>query len=206
MYLEYTGTFSRLRKRYFAKAIRQLQASGCTRLLDYGCGPGDVLEVCQELNVPAIGLDNSYRSCQLSTQRGFRVIHGDESSAALLGERFDAIFLQSVIEHLADPLGVLEKLIAMLPPGGLIFISAPTPCSDFWDDPTHVRPFTSKSLEILAELLSLEVLEINYVFSYLLNVKLSASLWYKVLNTFPVPLGSNLVGLYRKPRRLNPGS
>lgn len=201
MYLEYTGTFSRMRQRYFAKVIRQMQASGCTRLLDYGCGPGDVLAVCRELNVPAIGLDRSERSCQLATQRGFRVIHGDESSAALPAEQFDAIFLQSVIEHLADPIGVLRRLIAMLPPGGLVFISAPTPCSDFWDDPTHVRPFTPKSFEILAELLSLEILEINYVFSYLLNVKLKAAFWYKLLNVVPAPLGSNLVGFCRKPRQ-----
>jgi len=178
-----------------------MQANGCTRLLDYGCGPGDVLAVCRELNVPAIGLDRSERSCQLATQRGFRVIHGDESSSALLDEAFDAIFLQSVIEHLVDPIGTLGKLITMLPPGGLVFISAPTPCSDFWDDPTHVRPFTPKGFEILAELLSLEIVEINYVFSYLLGFRLKASLWYKVLNSFPMPLGSNLVGLYRKPRQ-----
>lgn len=201
MYLEYTGPFSHVRQRYFAKVIRQMQANGCTRLLDYGCGPGDVLEVCQKLDVPAIGLDNSSRSCQLATQRGFRVIHGDESSAALLDEHFDAIFLQSVIEHLADPIGVLAKLIAMLPPGGLVFVSAPTPGSDFWDDPTHIRPFTPKSLEILAELLSLEILEINYVFSYLLGIRLKSSLWYKLLNLVPAPLGSNLVGFYRKPHQ-----
>ena len=200
MYLEYTGTFSRVRQRYFSKVIRQMQAHGCTRLLDYGCGPGDVLEVCRKLKFPAIGLDNSYRSFQLATQRGFQVIHGDESSSVLVHERFDAIFMQSVIEHLIDAIGTLERLVAMLPPGGLLFVSAPTPCSDFWNDPTHVRPFTPSSFRILADLLSLEILEINYVFSYLLNVKLKSSLWYKLLNTLPLPLGSNLVGLYRKPR------
>lgn len=177
-----------------------MQANGCTRLLDYGCGPGDVLEVCRKLNVPAIGLDNSYRSVQLAAKRGFRVIHGDESSSALLDETFDAVFMQSVIEHLSDAVGTLRKLTAMLPPGGLLFVSAPTPGSDFWNDPTHLRPFTPISFRILADLLSLEILEINYVFSYLLNVKLTSSLWYKLLNTLPLPLGSNLVGLYRKPR------
>jgi 2-polyprenyl-3-methyl-5-hydroxy-6-metoxy-1,4-benzoquinol methylase len=201
MYLEYTGLFSQVRQRYFSKVIRQMQANGCTRLLDYGCGPGDVLEVCRKLHLPAVGLDSSYRSFQLATQRGFRVLHGDESSAVLSDEKFDAVFMQSVIEHLADAVGILEKLVAMLPPGGLLFVSAPTPCSDFWDDPTHVRPFTPKSFRILADLLSLDVLEINYVFSYLLNVKLESSLWYKLLNRFPMPLGSNLVGLYRKPRQ-----
>jgi 2-polyprenyl-3-methyl-5-hydroxy-6-metoxy-1,4-benzoquinol methylase len=200
MYLEYTGLFSHVRQLYFSKVVRQMQANGCTQLLDYGCGPGDVLEVCRKLDLPAVGLDNSYRSVQLATKRGFRVIHGDESCSALLDEKFDAVFVQSVIEHLHDAVDTLGRLTAMLPPGGLLFVSAPTPCSNFWDDPTHVRPFTPQSLRILADLLSLEILEINYVFSYLLNVRLKSSFWYKLLNRFPASLGSNLVGLYRKPR------
>jgi SAM-dependent methyltransferase len=201
MYLQYTGWFSRIRQLYFLKVIKQMQAAGCTKLLDYGCGPGDVLGVCRNLNLPAVGLDKSARSVQLAADRGFRVIHGDESSPALSGETFNAVFMQSVIEHLSDAVATLEKLTAMLPPGGLLFISAPTPGSVFWNDPTHVRPFTPQSFRTLAELLSLEVLEINYVFSYLLGVRLTGSLWYKVLNVFSAPLGSNLVGLYRKPRQ-----
>jgi 2-polyprenyl-3-methyl-5-hydroxy-6-metoxy-1,4-benzoquinol methylase len=201
MYLTYSGLFSRMRERYFSTILSQMKAEGCTKILDYGCGPGDVLEVCRKMGIPAIGLDNSYRSVHLATQRGFQVIHGDESSPALLNETFDAVFMQSVIEHLTDTVGILERLVAMLPQRGLLFISAPTPCSSFWDDPTHVRPFTPKSFMTLAELLSLEVLEINYVFSYLLNVRLKSAVWYKLVNVIPVPLGSNLVGLFRKPSR-----
>jgi 2-polyprenyl-3-methyl-5-hydroxy-6-metoxy-1,4-benzoquinol methylase len=199
MYLKYTGLFSRLRKRYFQKILNRLQAEGCTRLLDYGCGPGDVLEVCRSMGLPAIGLDNSRRSVDFASQKGFEAIHGDETSPLLSRQHFDAIFMQSVIEHLHYPVETLRRLVALLPARGLLFISAPTPCSNFWDDPTHVRPFTPKSLATLAELLSLEIVEINYVFSYLLDLRLSNSIWYKLINIIPVPLGSNLVGIFRKP-------
>jgi 2-polyprenyl-3-methyl-5-hydroxy-6-metoxy-1,4-benzoquinol methylase len=199
MYLQYTGPFARIRRHYFKKVIRQLQNQGCRRLLDYGCGPGDVLQVCQTLRLPALGIDSAPRSVALAHQRGLEVLLGDANTPALQNEKFDAVFLQSVIEHIPNASNELVKLVAMLPPGGLLFLSAPTPSAEFWDDPTHVRPFTPKSFRILAELLKLEVLEINYVFSYLLGFRLTSSWWYKFINIVPAPLGSNLVGFYRKP-------
>ncbi|MCU0228446.1 MAG: class I SAM-dependent methyltransferase [Bryobacterales bacterium] len=199
MYLEYSGIFGRIRRRYFTKVIQQLQQHGCRRLLDYGCGPGDVIQLCQDLGLPAVGIDNSTRSVELAKRRGLQVLLGDASAPALREEKFDAIFLQSVIEHIPDATAELSKLVAMLPPGGLLVLSAPTPCADFWNDPTHVRPFTPRSFRILGELLGMEAIEINYVFSYLLGVRLESALWYKMINLVPAPLGSNLVGVYRKP-------
>jgi 2-polyprenyl-3-methyl-5-hydroxy-6-metoxy-1,4-benzoquinol methylase len=202
MYLEYSGTFDRIRRRYFTKVIRQLQSHGCSRLLDFGCGPGDVLQLCQSLSLPALGIDNSQRSVELAGKRGLTVFQGGADAQVLQSERFDAVFLQSVIEHMPNAAADLEKLVALLPPGGLLFLSAPTPCSNFWDDPTHVRPFTPRSFHILAELLGLEIIEINYVFSYLLGLRLHSSAWYKMLNLLPLALGSNLVGFYRKSKNV----
>jgi len=199
MYLEYSGSFDRIRQRYFTKVVRQLQSHSCRKMLDYGCGPGDVLQLCQSLGLAAVGIDNSPRSVELAKSRGLSVLLGDADSPALRGEKFDAIFLQSVIEHIPNATGELTKLVALLPPGGLLFLSAPTPCSNFWDDPTHVRPFTPRSFHILGELLGLETIEVNYVFAYLLGLHLESAVIYKVLNLIPAPLGSNLVGLYRKP-------
>jgi 2-polyprenyl-3-methyl-5-hydroxy-6-metoxy-1,4-benzoquinol methylase len=199
MYLEYKGFFNRIRQNYFTKVIKQLQQLGCTRLLDFGCGPGDVLQRCEVLGLSALGIDNSPRSVALAQQRGLSVLLGGADYSALSQEKFDAIFIQSVIEHLQDPCGQLKSLVDLLPPGGLLFISAPTPCSDFWNDPTHVRPFTPRSFHIIGELLNLEVIEVNFVFSYLLGLRLESAIWYKMLNILPFALGSNLVGIYRKP-------
>jgi 2-polyprenyl-3-methyl-5-hydroxy-6-metoxy-1,4-benzoquinol methylase len=203
MYLEYSGLFDRIRRHYFSKVIGRLQSLGCKRLLDYGCGPGDVLQICQVIGLPALGIDNSSRSVALARNRGFNVLLGDTTNTELANEEFDAIFMQSVIEHIPNATDELAKLVAMLPPGGILFISAPTPCADFWNDPTHVRPFTPRSFRILGELLGMETVEINYVFAYLLGVKLESAIWYKLLNIIPSPLGSNLIGIYRKPANAN---
>ena len=198
MYLEYKGFFDRIRQKYFTKAIQQLQQLGCTRLLDFGCGPGDVLQRCEELGLSCVGIDNSSRSVELARTRGLNILLGGVETPELKKEKFDGIFMQSVIEHMPDACGQLERLVAQLPPGGLLFVSAPTPCSSFWNDPTHVRPFTPQSFSILGELLDMETIEVNYVFSYLLGLRFDSSIWYRLLNLVPIALGSNLVGIYRK--------
>ncbi len=112
--------------------------------------------------------------------------------------RFDVIVLQSVIEHTSEPLRLLQKLSTHLNPGGIMLVSAPTPGSHFWDDPTHIRPYTPASLQTLGELLELECDSVNYVFSFLLGLKLRNSIFYKVMNLFPFPMGSNLIAVYKK--------
>lgn len=77
-------------------------------------------------------------------------------------------------------------------------ISAPTPGPHFWDDPTHVRPFTPASMQTLGELLELKTERVTYVFSFLLDLSLSASFIYKLMNITSLALGSNLVAFYRK--------
>jgi len=199
-YLEYQGLFARARLRYFRRILRQLQSMGCRRLLDYGCGPGDLLLLCREAGISAVGVDVSARSVELAAKRGLSVLLGDENRPEIAAEKFDAIVLHSVIEHLPDPVGVLQRLTSRgLAAGGILVLSAPTPGADFWNDPTHVRPHTPRSLQIFGELLGLEVVAINYVFAYLLGLKLRSSFWYRFLNVVPAPLGSNLVAFYRKP-------
>ncbi len=199
MYLEYEGTFARIRRRYFRKIIGRLKEHGCSNLLDYGCGPGDVLLLSNEAGLPATGIDSFPRSVAMAESRGLHVILGDERSEELKAASFDAILLQSVLEHVHDPVALLHRLEEKLTPGGILVLSAPTPCSDFWNDPTHVRPFTPRSFRILGEILGLEVMEVNYVFSYLLGLRLEAPAVYKFLNFIPVALGSNLIAFYRKP-------
>lgn len=111
---------------------------------------------------------------------------------------FDVIFLQSVVEHVHDPVELLMQLREYLQPKGLLIISCPTPGPHFWDDPTHIRPHTPKSFASLAELCSYNVIEITYVFAFLLGINLRNSLFYKLLNVLPFTLGSNIIGVFAK--------
>ncbi len=197
MYLLYDGLFERIRRLYFRKTL-DAYATTSSRLLDYGCGPGDMLQECKRRGLTAYGMDNSPYSVELARERGLDVILGsyDEIPAEL--RDLDIVFSHSVLEHVQRPLELIDALKHRLSEGGLLILSAPTPEPAFWDDPTHVRPYTPKAFRALAELCGLELIEVNYVFAFLLGLRLSSPVYYRVLNLLPFAAGSNLVAVFRR--------
>ncbi len=198
MYLEYQGVFRKLRLAYFRKVIRRFELRQGMRLLDYGCGPGDMLQIAIQCGLDAHGIDCSDYSIELARRRGLNVARGDCDTMEYEDGFFDVVFAQSVIEHVRDPVHLVQSLRRVIAPGGLLVLSSPTPGADFWDDPTHIRPHTPKSLADLAQMCDFEIVEICYVFAFLLGLRLKAPFFYKILNLLPLPTGSNLIGAFRK--------
>lgn len=198
MYLVYEGLMDKCRKIYFRKIVMLLSEKGRSRILDYGCGPGDMLLECQRQGLDAYGVDISARSVAIARERGMNVIKADWKSLPYEQNSFDVIFMQSVLEHIDKPIEAVWELKKYIKKGGWLFISAPTPCSNFWDDPTHIRPYTPESFRIIGEICELDVLHINYVFAFLLGIKKTHRLFYKILNILPFSAGSNLIGVFRK--------
>lgn len=198
MYLLYKGFYEKIRNFYFKKILNKCNISKSMDILDYGCGPGDFLINAKELGFQAQGIDSSLRSVKIARSRGLEIIHGDIDSIVFEKKTYDVIILQSVIEHINNPEKLLIKLKDKLKNNGVFIISAPTPGPHFYDDPTHIRPYTAKSLKIIGEILQMKIVLVNYVFSFLLNINLSNSIIYKILNIFPMPLGSNLIAIFRK--------
>ena len=62
---------------------------------------------------------------------------------------FDVIFSKSVIEHVRNTENFLSEAKRVLKPGGILVIMTPDWQSQmkcFYDDPTHVKPFTKHSM------------------------------------------------------------
>ena len=89
------------------------------------------------------------------------------------GPHFDLIFLFQVLEHLDDPLSVVQQLSQLLSPNGKLIISVPNFSSwqskigrDKWfhlDVPRHLRHYSLPSLQALLNQVSMEIEVINYV-------------------------------------------
>jgi ubiquinone/menaquinone biosynthesis C-methylase UbiE len=75
---------------------------------------------------------------------------------------FDGIFCAEVLEHLQYPLDALKELHRVLRPGGRIYLATRGPSPDFWDDYTHIRPYTPRSLAQLARIAGFKNLLIEY--------------------------------------------
>ena len=199
MYLTYGGTFDRIRQSYFKKILRRLAFRQGATVLDYGCGPGDFLVAARSAGIGVLGVDSSERSIRMAHERGLPVLLGGTKELLERPDRFDAILSHSVLEHVPDAVQLVTELCTLLRPGGVMVLSAPTPGPYFWDDPTHVRPFTPQSFRIMSQLVGLEVDYLGYVFGFLLGLEIRAPLIFPLLNVLPVSLGSNLVAFLRKP-------
>ena len=100
------------------------------RLLDVGCGHGLLLDEARKRGYEVEGLELSVDGAAYARDAlGLPVRETILEDPALDDERYDAIVLADVIEHLDDPLGAIDRCIELLVPGGSLLIVTPDPSS-----------------------------------------------------------------------------
>jgi SAM-dependent methyltransferase len=170
------------------KTIQKL-VSAEARILDFGCGNGDLLRLLRRYGSPDWELhanDFNQNALDALAQQGFKVHLGDIKSIDL-ANHFDIVILNQVIEHLGDVRGVLKAIYQLLKPGGIIFIE--TPSFDgldahlfqkgYWGGyhfPRHWYIFNARLLERLLHELNFIEIEHEYL--------TSPSFWVQSLHHF----------------------
>ncbi len=104
------------------------------KILDLGCG--------KKKRTGAIGVDNSDR-------HNADVIHDlNKFPYPFVSDEFDEIYLDNVLEHLNDPLQVMDEVHRICKIGGLVKVIVPYFRSPWaFIDPTHKHYFTVNSME-----------------------------------------------------------
>lgn len=152
------------------------------RMLDIGCSVGAQLVEYQRRGWQAIGIDLDDNAVSFARSQGLDARLAALEEAVLEEESFDLITLLDVIEHLPDHKPALQKLSALLRPGGLLKIK--TPCAEslihyFYGPPwlfndTHLLYFSRSRLlhtlqdygfEITATRSYLEVNKLNHTYT-----------------------------------------
>lgn len=100
------------------------------RLLDVGCGYGLLLDEARRRGYDVEGVELSSAAAGHARERfGLRVLESSLDDPSLDGERYEAIVIVDVLEHLDDPVGAIERLRGLLAPGGALLIATPDPSS-----------------------------------------------------------------------------
>ncbi|HEX4637796.1 MAG TPA: class I SAM-dependent methyltransferase [Rhizomicrobium sp.] len=113
-----------LRYRHYYELL-EAHAPG-RRLLDIGSGPGYFLEAGRAHGWQVLGFEPSRAAANYARKRGQAVVN-DFFSAAEAREHgpFDVISMSMVLEHVRDPIGLIEEARSLLVPGGLLFVASP---------------------------------------------------------------------------------
>jgi SAM-dependent methyltransferase len=111
-------------------------------------GPGEILDIgCGSAKTPgAVGLD-------ISADTDADIVHDlDELPYPIEDASFDQILMQDVIEHVREPIKVLEELHRIARPGARIQLRTPHFSSILaYGDPTHRHYFSTIAIRSLAE-------------------------------------------------------
>jgi 2-polyprenyl-3-methyl-5-hydroxy-6-metoxy-1,4-benzoquinol methylase len=99
-------------------------------LLQVGCGYGLLLDEARRRGYEVDGVEVSVEAARHAQEvLGLPVREMAIEDVELVDGCYDGILLVDVIEHLDDPIGVLERLLAVLAPGGALLIVTPDPAS-----------------------------------------------------------------------------
>jgi len=119
------------------------------RIIEIGCGRGELLDMLREAGVMAIGIDTDESMIQRCRGKGHQVEHMDglRFLDSQPDESVAAIFAAQVVEHLTydDWVTFLRLARAKLKPGGQLIFETVNPHAleafkTFWTDLTHQRP------------------------------------------------------------------
>lgn len=144
-------------RNYTLKQKLNLVSSYVSRgtILDYGCGTGMFLNVCQKNGWQTLGFEPDEDARKIAVEMGIKIV----LDKAEINQSFNAITLWHVLEHVSDLNETLSFFNQHLDKGGVLIIAVPNHTSydagyykEFWaayDAPRHLYHFEKKSMESL---------------------------------------------------------
>ena len=112
----HTDRLSLIQKK-LGKAARDI------KLMDVGCSSGTFLNTAKQLNFQTYGVEPSAKAAATAMQHGHNVVVGELNPEQYVAHSFDAITLFEVIEHLPNPLQLLQAMRRILKLNGIIMLS-----------------------------------------------------------------------------------
>ena len=155
------------------------------RILDVGCGMGELLWAAKESGWDAVGIDPSKEFIEIGRERlGVEGRVSTIEDARFPDEFFDAVTMRGIMEHLYDPYTTLKEIHRVLRPDGWLCFDAPNEDGLYMSfgnlymkalgrnwvvtlaptfPPYHVQGFNPHSLAVLLERANFTIAEMALV-------------------------------------------
>lgn len=143
--------------RWKVNLLNNYRKTNASAILDYGCGTGQFLSICKDNGWKIAGYEPSEKPRMMASQITGTNIADDHHTLAR--EKYDAITLWHVLEHVSELNSTIELLASLLKPNGVLLIAVPNHQAhdalyykNYWaafDVPRHLWHFNTASMKAL---------------------------------------------------------
>ena len=198
-YVEFARAMQKSGRQLRARTVAEI-ASRCSperfrqergrvpRLLDVGCGAGDLLAAARERGFQVRGVEVSTNAANLAKE--WHDIDVDLTPLAKYSEQFDVVTSLGVLEHVTDPAELLQSMARVTAPGGMLLIYTPgwglydnlttflarsTSISRFIGrriNRSHLQIFSSEALSSAVKRVGLRIVSVRRLCEYNLDPEL----------------------------------
>jgi SAM-dependent methyltransferase len=190
------------RSRIVRAELEALDLPRTARLLDAGCGAGQVLDLLGEFGSPT-GVDPDAESVSLARARGHEVMEAALPALPFADGTFAACTCLDVLEHLADDEAALGELGRVTSRSGALLVTVPA-YDALWsahdDANDHLRRYRAGTLKPLAQRTGWRVERMTYFNALLLPAAAAVRLADRLRHR-PRPAGVS--DLHLSPAALN---
>ena len=168
-----------LKKTFIIKPLlnelwKSLNQSDMPRLLDVGCSTGWITSISRDIGFDVLGIEaNKNRASYGREKYKIDIIEGYIEDIDF-NEKFDAVTMFHLFEHLKDPAGILNKISTVLTSNGKVLIVVPNSESlgvkifgrnYNWNIPDHISFFSPQTLTSILQSAGFDVLSISHLVS-----------------------------------------
>ena len=131
------------------------------RVLDIGCGFGETLGYHQARECDVYGVEADENIRRVADRYGYKVHVGLFNPNNYEPSSFDYVTMDQVMEHVQNPVDVLQGISQVLKPGGMAILSVPN-ASGWgarifgrrwinWHAPYHMQFYSTRSMQVVLE-------------------------------------------------------
>ena len=153
----------------FGRTLRFAQRRSVKTVLDVGCGSGIFLDQARAADFQTWGLELNGAAAEKAEAKGHRISNCalEEISREQFDDGLNLVTIFQVLEHVGNPVRLLQKAATLLKPGGCIAVAVPAAEGVLrlvpWDPhqwpPHHVTRWRLKDFEQLATAAGVNLIE-----------------------------------------------